>query len=147
MKRCISSKDEKYYTNMLKVMNAIKEIVNDYNWLISDIETNKEFNLTNGYSILNGNELMKYLNENVDLQYIWGCFSAIPKHYLEEDILKYEIPYVKGNNNICRDKSIIQHPLAEIEIDAIDSSFIQIIAKTDEVIELFRKSFPFAEIE
>lgn len=146
MKKYISSKDENYYTNMLKVINSIGGNSLRYNWLISDIETNDDIYFKEEYVILSTDDLLKLLNENTNLQWIWGCFSAIPEYYSKEDILKYEIPFI--NNRLIYDNiGIIQHPLAEIEIDAVDSTFVQLISKDDKIAELFKKSFPLAEVE
>ena len=38
MKRYISEKEDKNYTHMLKILNAIGGRNLDYNWLITDIE-------------------------------------------------------------------------------------------------------------
>lgn len=65
-----------------------------------------------------------------------GVFSAIPSQYSEEEILKYPLPNIKENK-----ETTIQHPLAEIEIGANDSSSLYIISD-DTYIEIFKKLYP-----
>ena len=69
--------------------------------------------------------------ENKEIQWIWGTFSAIPKKYKQEEILKYNLP---GVENIDKKEIKIQHPLAEIEIIAYDSTFVQLIAKDKTIV-------------
>ena len=151
MKRYISEVDEKKYTDMLKVLKSIGGLNLNYNWYITNIEAypqdknNNLINLINNeYLFLSNKELFKML-ENNNFNWVWGCFSAIPEKYTIEDIQKYDMPYCDGNYVIHDDIPIIQHPLAEIEIDAEDSSSVSIVAKDDNIAELFKKRFPESE--
>lgn len=160
MKRYISDKDEKYYTNMLKILNAIGGRNLDYNWLITDIEAlpqkgNGKFEIDEEiynricdkeYVLISNDELLDILERN-DFPWIWGVFSAIPKQYSEEDILEYDLPYADGNRDIYKDDSfVIQHPLADIEIVAFDSSLVHIVAKDDEIADKFKELYKEAKI-
>ena len=151
MKRYISEVDEKYYTDMLKVLEAIGGLKLNYNWYITDIEVypqDKNNNLIkqydNNYLFLSNEELIELLSKN-NFNWVWGCFSAIPVKYTIDDIQKYDMPYCNGNYTIHGDTPIIQHPLAEIEIDAEDSSSVSIVSKDDNIAELFKKRFPESE--
>lgn len=136
MKRYISKTDEYYYTDMLKVIKAIGGKNLDYNWLITEIETSTGDYFEDDYIILTNEELLDKL-ESKKIQWIWGTFSAIPKKYKQEEILKYNLP---GVENIDKKEIKPQHPLAEIEIIAYDSTFVQIIAK-EEIAKRFKKIY------
>lgn len=140
MKRYISKEDEYYYTDMLKVVKAIGGKNLDYNWLITEIETSTGDYFEDEYIILTNEELLDKL-ESKKIQWIWGTFSAIPKKYKQEEILKYNLP---GVENIDKKEIKPQHPLAEIEIIAYDSTFVQIIAK-EEIAKRFKKIYPGAK--
>ncbi len=140
MKRYISKTDEYYYTDMLKVIKAIGGKNLDYNWLITEIETSTGDYFEDDYIILTNEELLDKL-ESKKIQWIWGTFSAIPKKYKQEEILKYNLP---GVENIDKKEIKPQHPLAEIEIIAYDSTFVQIIAK-EEIAKRFKKIYPGAK--
>lgn len=151
MKRYISTNDEEVYTHMLKVLNSIGGRNLEYNWLITDIEAYPEDELyplilEKEYLFLSNDELLNMLEKN-DFQWLWGVFSAIPKKYSEEEVLKYDLPYADLNSNICKDNIfIIQHPLAEIEIVADDGSFVSIVSKNDEIADKFKQVYKKAKI-
>ena len=137
MNRCISKGEDDYYTDILKVVNAIGGRNLDYNWLITEIETSTGDYFNDEYVIVSNDELLDNL-ENKEIQWIWGTFSAIPKKYKQEEILKYNLP---GVENIDKKEIKIQHPLAEIEIIAYDSTFVQLIAKDKRIAEKFKKLY------
>lgn len=137
MNRCISKGEDDYYTDILKVVNAIGGRSLNYNWLITEIETSTGDYFYEEYVILSNDELLDNL-ENKEIQWIWGTFSAIPKKYKQEEILKYNLP---GVENIDKKEIKIQHPLAEIEIIAYDSTFVQLIAKNKTIAEKFKKVY------
>ena len=83
--------------------------------------------------------------EEDDFQWVWAVFSAIPLHYKKEDILKFDLPYIqelKDDYNPYEDEPKIQHPYAEFEIYAVDSSYMFLISDNEELIERFKKSYP-----
>lgn len=137
MNRCISKGEDDYYTDILKVVNAIGGRSLNYNWLITEIETSTGDYFNDEYVIVSNDELLDNL-ENKEIQWIWGTFSAIPKKYKQEEILKYNLP---GVENIDKKEIKIQHPLAEIEIIAYDSTFVQLIAKDKTIAEKFKKLY------
>lgn len=137
MNRCISKGEDDYYTDILKAVNAIGGRSLNYNWLITEIETSTGDYFYEEYVILSNDELLDNL-ENKEIQWIWGTFSAIPKKYKQEEILKYNLP---GVENIDKKEIKIQHPLAEIEIIAYDSTFVQLIAKDKTIAEKFKKLY------
>ena len=138
MKRYISKRDDKCYTNMLKIINTIGGRNLDYNWLITELETNTGDYFYDQYIILSNNELLDKLESN-EIQWIWGNFSGIPTKYSKKEILTSKLP---GLDNIDKKIITIQHPLAEIEIIAYDSTFVQIITKDENIAKNFKKLYP-----
>lgn len=153
MKRLISCDDEKFYTYMLKVLNSIGGKSLNYNWLISDIVSYPQDNgeldkliLENQYLFIDNSKLIEIL-EKRDFQWIWAVFSAIPKQYSIDEVLKYSIPFAENNTLIYQDNNqMIQHPLADIEIVAEDSSSVFIVSKDEDIIEKFKKSYPKSKV-
>ena len=90
-------------------------------------------------------ELLDMLEDD-DFQWIWAVFSAIPSRYLKEDILKFDLPYVEtienGKYDPHIDKPKIQHPFADFELYAVDSSYMFMISDNEEIISTFKKSYP-----
>ena len=126
MKSYIYEDKNDFNTNMYKLMKEFKIKDLNYKWLITDIETNNEEFSNKEFIIIKHQDLIKLLENNKDIQWIWAVFSAIPSKYSDDEILKYKFPYIIENENI---NHTIQHPLAEIEIDCIDSSYAKIIFK------------------
>ena len=81
---------------------------------------------------------LKKLESN-EIQWIWGNFSGIPTKYSKKEILTSKLP---GLDNIDKKIITIQHPLAEIEIIAYDSTFVQIITKDENIAKNFKKLYP-----
>ena len=126
MKSYIYKDKNDFNTNMYKLMKEFKIKELNYKWLITDIETNNEEFSNKEFIIIKHQDLIKLLENNKDIQWIWAVFSAIPSKYSDDEILKYKFPYIIENENI---NHTIQHPLAEIEIDCIDSSYAKVIFK------------------
>ena len=87
---------------------------------------------------MTGDELTEMI-EAEDFQWIWGVFSAFPKDISEEKVLEYALPEADGNVEIWQNPVSIQHPLAEIEIIAWDSSATVFISKKDGIVDLLRE--------
>ncbi len=123
-----------FNTNMYKLMQEFKIKDLNYKWLITDIETNEDELFNKEYIIIKHQDLMKLLEKNKDIQWIWAVFSLISSKYSDDDILKYILPSITDSKDITNN---IKHPLAEIEIDCIDSSYAKIIFKDEKIKELF----------
>ena len=151
LKRVYCKKEFKYYTFLKQILLDLDLVDKDYLWLISDIEAyprKREYQqlLTNNiYLLLNTKELLDMLEDD-DFQWIWAVFSAIPSSYQKEEILKLDLPYVenleKGKYNPHIDEPKLQHPYAEFELYAVDSSYMFIISDNEELISKFKKSYP-----
>lgn len=149
MKRVYSIRDFKSYTILKQVLRDLELVDKNYLWLISDIEAyprkEKYESMVQGdYLLMSTTELVDMLEED-DFQWVWAVFSAIPSIYKREDILKFDLPYVQElnddyNPHVYEPK--IQHPYAEFEIYAVDSSYMFMISDNEELIERFKKSYP-----
>lgn len=95
------------------------------------------------YCWMTGVELTEMIEE--DFQWIWGVLSAFPKDISKEKVLEYRLPEADGNGEIWQNPVSIQHPLAEIEIIAWDSSATVFISKEDSIVDLLRKNNEFSE--
>ena len=126
MKSYIYKDDNDFNTNMYKLMQEFKLKDLNYKWLITDIETTKDELFNKDYIIINHKDLIRLLENNKDIQWIWAVFSAIPSKYSDNEIFKYNLPSITDDKSINNN---IKHPLAEIEIDCIDSSYAKIIFK------------------
>lgn len=150
MKRLVSQYDDEYYTCMLRVLKALGGRKLKYKWLITDIEAypqdngvlDKLIEENREYLLLTTDELMSYL-EIRDFQWIWGVFSAIPTEYSNEEIFQYDLPFAAGNSDIYRDKPVIQHPLAEIEVVAHDALYFQVTARNENRLQGLKEEYKF----
>lgn len=151
MKRLYSTKDFKWYTLFKQVLYDLELHDKNYLWLISDIEAYprkekyQELLDNNAYLLFSTSELVNMLEED-DFQWIWAVFSAIPNKYEKEDILKFDLPYIEnieeGKYNPHMDEPKLQHPYADFEIYAFDSSYMFIISDDSDIISKFQKSYP-----
>jgi hypothetical protein len=80
----------RFFTNMREVIAALGISCSDYDWYVSDIETNG-FQFADGWHP--GSEL-ESLIASEDIQFIWAVFSAFPKG-VRVDVGK--APCVDGN--------------------------------------------------
>ena len=71
----------RWFTNMRDVFDAAQIAPGDYDWYVSDIETNWR---PPGFSPVDqwfsGEALASFLREH-NVQFIWAVFSAVPKGY------------------------------------------------------------------
>ncbi|WP_444946655.1 hypothetical protein ACJJIP_08505 [Microbulbifer sp. VTAC004] len=82
----------KFFTNIKEVFSALNISCHDYDWFVSDIETN-DLVISEGWH--SGFELEKTITSN-DVQFIWAVFSAFP---IGTRFAVAEPPYVDGNPN------------------------------------------------
>jgi len=149
MKGIVIEKGEKYYTYLKKIFLSINNLQRNYNWLITAHECypqNEKYAeiLSEEYCWMTGDELTEMI-EREEFQWIWGVLSAFPKDISKEKALEYELPEADGNGEIWQNPVSIQHPLAEIEIIAWDSSATVFISKEDSIVDLLRENNEFAE--
>lgn len=148
MKGVVIEKGEKYFTQLKKIFFSINDIQRNYNWLITGQECYPQSEKyakiwTESYCWMTGDELTEMIEEE-DFQWIWGVLSAFSKDIAKGRVLEYELPEADGNGEIWQNPVSIQHPLAEIEIIAWDSSATVFISKDDNIVELLRENNEFA---
>jgi len=149
LKGAILNKGEKYYTNLGRVFDAIHNAQKHYNWLLTNVEAypnNPLFyeRLNAEYVWMTGNELTDMV-EKENFPWIWAVFSGFPKSIIQEQVLKYKLPYADGYRDFWRNPVSIQHPLAEIEIVHWDSSLVLVISRSDKIVEDSVKDSSLAE--
>lgn len=80
-----------------------------------------------------------------DFQFVWGVFSGFSPEVTLEEVQKYDLPFAEGYKGFWVDNVVIQHPLAEVEIVAWDSSLTLLISKDDNLVHKFRSNLPLSE--
>lgn len=151
MKRLISTKDFDYYTKLKNILLDLELANKEYWWLISDIEAYpskeeyQDFIYKEDYVLIKTSALLEILKED-DFQWIWAVFSVIPIKHTEEEILNYDLPQLQliyeGEYNPFIDEPRLQHPLAEFELYAEDSSSMFLISDDEELLSKFKKAYP-----
>jgi hypothetical protein len=149
MRSAILEKGKHSYTHMNKVFQVIGNEQLKYNWLITNFECYPQDEENAGlfseeYVWISGNRLTEIIQKE-DFQFIWGVLSGFSKDVTLEEILKYDFPLADENEGFSKDDVKIQHPLADIEIVAWDSSLTLFISKDDSLFNKFRKGFPLSE--
>ncbi|MBO3444909.1 DUF2691 family protein [Clostridium sp. CCUG 7971] len=149
MRSAILEKGESYFTYMNKIFNAIEDKQLKYNWLITNCEcypTDKNINelFSKEYIWISGKQLTEIISKE-DFQFVWGVFSGFSKDITFEQVLKYDLPFADGYEDFLVKNIDIQHPLAEVEIVAWDSSLTLLISKDDNLVEKFRRNLPLSE--
>lgn len=83
-----------WFTNMRDVLDASDIAPQDYDWYLSDIETNwTPPGFTPNDQWLTGEVLSSLLHEH-ELQFVWAVFSAVPKGFRSTP---RSAPYADGN--------------------------------------------------
>ncbi|WP_042274576.1 DUF2691 family protein [[Clostridium] dakarense] len=149
MRSAILEKGEPYYTYMSKIFNAIEDEQLKYNWLITNCECypeDKNINelFSKEYIWISGKQFAEIIAKE-DFQFIWGVFSGFSKDITFEQVLKYDLPFADGYEGFWVNNIGIQHPLAEVEIVAWDSSLTLLISKNDNLVEKFRRNLPMSK--
>lgn len=128
----------RFFTNMREVMVALGIRSSDYDWYVSDVETNG-FQFDEGWHY--GSELELQIASE-DIQFIWAVFSAFPKG---ERPTVGEAPYVDGNPHYW-DGSELEPQLdgASFEIACWDSSATILVGLDEEKARSYRSTFPGA---
>lgn len=148
MRGAIQNNGEPGYILMSRIFSAINQVQKNYNWLITDVNAYPnapifEKMVNEEYIWMTGDELTKMV-EKEDFQWIWAVFSGFSPDVKKEAILKYELPSVQDNYDIWKNQPLIQHPLANTEILACDSSYVTIVSKLDSIVNDFMISFKYS---
>jgi len=125
----------KFFTNMKDVFCALKVGCTDFDWYVSDIETN-------GYSIADGwysGSELKEIIEADDVQFIWAVFSAFS---VGTRFAVIEAPYVEDNPRYWNTSSLEpQLEGAIFEIACWDSSATILVGLSSELARNFKFAF------
>ncbi len=144
----INEKGEEYYTDLVRVFEAINNKQMDYNWLITDCEClcDPEIakSLEQQYCWMSGEDLTDLVINN-HIQWIWAVLSAFDKSVPLSEVLTYDLPCADGYPGFWEKPISIQHPLAQIEIVPWDSSLTLLFSKRKEDVDSFLKYFPKSE--
>ena len=135
------------FTDLREVFDVLNNRFLDYNWLFSMYELHpspEEIPFEEDYVWLDGHTMNRVAREH-RMQVIWGVLTAYQKDITLEQVLKYELPYAYQNKEIWNPKLSMQNPLSEIEIIPWDSSLLVIKAKSEEIIDDFKKEYPVSE--
>lgn len=124
---------------MRLVFSALGISAADYDWFISDVETNycgSEFKSEDQW--MEGRALQNFIDQN-EVQFIWAVFSAVPKGFRCE---VSSVPYVDGNPDFWNGKEIApQLNGALFEITCWDSSATILIGLPPALEEKFKQTY------
>lgn len=125
----------KFFTNIQLVFSGLGISANDYDWFISDIETNYYGdNFSSKDQWINGEDLHAFITQN-EMQFIWAVFSAVPKGYR---CAVKSSPYVQGNPSYWNGKVVYpQLDGALFEIACWDSSATILVGLPPQLEESF----------
>lgn len=132
-----------WFTNMCTVFRALGFRASDYDWFVSDVETNyygTEFTSEDQWVM--GETLERFITEN-EVQFIWGVFSAFPKGTqfpVENPPNVQDYPgYWSGTEVTPQLKDAL------FEIAAWDSSATILVGLPAEALERFKVAYPDAK--
>ena len=145
----IDEQSHQYYTYLSTVFEAIENVQNQYNWLISDCDcypVDEEISamLNKEYCWLTGEELTELIAKE-DFQWIWGALCAFEKDVPLDEILKHPLPTSQSYNDYYTNPVSLQHPLSSLEVILCDSSWLLIMSKDKSIIESYISKYPKAE--
>lgn len=148
LKGIVIQNENKYFTFLREVFLSIDNIQKKYNWLITNYECYPQLKknlkiLSNDYCWITGEDLTAMI-ESENFQWIWGVFSAFPQNISKDIIMQYEFPEADGNERLWKNPIILQHPLAEIEIIAWDSTMTIFISREDSIANMLQKKFNYS---
>jgi len=128
----------RYFTNIQQIFLALGISASQYDWYVSDIETNYYATDFSGEDQwISGVELQNFLEKN-DVQFISAVFSAFPIGYRCE---VEQAPYADGNPIYWNGQEISpQIENAEFEIACWDSSATMLIGLPPELESNFKKA-------
>lgn len=150
MKDAILEKGESWYTNMADVFLALDGAPSMYNWLITDYETlplpNEKCGVTAGsnYCWMTGEELTEFVMQNRQMQWVWAVLSGFKRTIGLDEVLKFPLPYADGYPGFWKNPVTMQHPLAEVEVTAWDSTCTMIISRNEKMVDDFMAAYPLS---
>ena len=132
-----------YFTEMRSVFRALNISASDYDWYVSNLETNKAIaGLANADQWMTGEGLQRLIDEH-EIQFIWAVFSAVPKGARPEI---NGAPFADGNSRYWDDIQYApQLESALFEITCWDSSATILAGITPEMAINFKNAYSDAK--
>lgn len=152
MEGLILNEDSEYVTYMPPIFEAIGyDVIAKYNWRLSYVECFGSFDATFPYeNILDtwvkGVELVKQVRNNPKAQWVWGLLQGFSADIPYEKIKDHDINELDDDTRIWEYPVFMRDSLAEIEIEAFDSTMSIVVAKDIEIIKKLKASFSNAEV-
>ena len=135
-----------WHTNLWDVFHAMDGVLLTHNWLITDWACNQAIpSLCPDPLWFTGLELAELLQKHQDLQWIWAVVSGFDPAIRREQVMEYPLPWADGNEAIWQSSPAIQHPLADLEILAWDSSMTVVISRCAQELASLKRAFPLGE--
>ncbi len=133
-----------FHTILSDVLPTLDKYHLSLTWMLSDLECTScpEFLQADEPIIITGSELDKVMKIHPKLQIIWGVLSGF--RLSPEEIDQTIIPFAEGSK-VWENEYEIQHPQAECELVAWDSSATFFRSKNKKVMRIFSRTFPEAK--
>jgi len=130
-----------YYTDMQIIFDGLGISAADYDWYLSDIDTNIFVDrLSHEDHWITGQELRTLLNK-YDIQFNWAVFSAFPVG--ARPSIPTPPPYADGQRGFWQPETAKpQHPEAQFEIVCWDSSLTLLIGISEADAQTFKLKYP-----
>lgn len=128
-----------FFTNMRLVFAALGVSAADFDWFVSDSETNYYgTDFTSDDQWIDGEALQNFVDQN-EVQFIWAVFSAVPKGFRT---VVTKVPYIEGNEDYWNGREMPpQLPGALFEIACWDSSATILVGLSPELEENFKRVY------
>lgn len=147
MNGIIIEDNERKYTSLKEVFNAINDEQKNYNWLITDSEyapTNRSMkDYARPYEWISGEDLTERINID-DGFWVWGVLSGFKKDISKKEVLEYDYPIADGYGGFWKNPLTIQHPLASIEFVEWDGTLFLAITEEEKIIKDLKNNFSSA---
>jgi hypothetical protein len=129
----------RFFTNMRLVFAALGVSAADFDWFVSDIETNYYgTDFTSEDRWIDGEALQNFIDQN-EVQFIWAVFSAVPKG-VRTAVTK--VPYIEGNKDYWNGSEMPpQLPGALFEVACWDSSATILVGLSPELEGNFKRAY------
>jgi len=136
-----------YVVNLEDVFNVLGD-AREYNWLLSFYDCNhypsEKIPFDKDYVWLSGDEFVDIVTEH-SIQFIWGVAMAFTKDVTLEDVLQHPIQSAEEYMGYLYPTIIMQNPLSVVEIAPIDSTYLFVISKSQEIVEKFATAYSHSE--
>jgi hypothetical protein len=134
----------KYHTMLGDVLPTLHGYHIPLTWMLTDLDCNSfpEIFQADEPIIISGDDLDALIQNKPDLQIIWGVLSGfrLPPEEIDRSILpKAEV------HNVWEPSYQIQHPQAECELVAWDSTATFFRSKNQKAMNIFCRKFPKAQ--